>query len=263
MSPVLDIQLRLEGTSPTIQSSLSEVLDLPDSNSDECHLHLLTDTDIPRQGADSIEGVCLEYPHSTHREALRSARTASERYTACDTQRPRLDLLSYPLLPKRVSEGAFACVSVHSSLGASHLEQWMTPGCHCEPLGSELPLTGAHLGLEKEFMPRNKQSGLVARLTHAQKQEEARKGGNPKWRQDVNDGSVMMTSVVHTTLGVSTEIKKGLPVEGVRWLYLRTEFKAIADGRMDLGSLSLDQEMELVAVSHQVAQLKESRRCRL
>lgn len=51
---------------------------------------------------------------------------------------------------------------------------------------------------------------------------------------------------------MSMDIKKTLPSEGVQWLFLRAQVKTVRNGRMDAEVIILDEEFELVAVSHQV-----------
>ena len=56
----------------------------------------------------------------------------------------------------------------------------------------------------------------------------------------------------YPTLLLNLDIKKALPEEGVRWLFVRLEAKAIRNGRYDLEVLALDTEGDLVAVSNHV-----------
>ena len=103
---------------------------------------------------------------------------------------------------------------------------------------------------------------LAATLDFASRQEKSRKEGVASWRELDDDGSlpedgfkVFKHSLVHATLTMSTEVKRSLPKEGVKCLYLRTEVKGIHNGRMDLEVLLLDEKMSLIAISHQVAQI--------
>ena len=56
----------------------------------------------------------------------------------------------------------------------------------------------------------------------------------------------------YPTLLLNLEIKKALPEEGVRWLFIRLQAKTIKNGRYDLEVLAMDAEGELVAVSNHV-----------
>ena len=55
----------------------------------------------------------------------------------------------------------------------------------------------------------------------------------------------------YMTLNMGIEVKKNLPVEGVKWLFTRFRVKGVRDGRFDLGCEIWDEDGELVAVSQQ------------
>jgi hypothetical protein len=56
----------------------------------------------------------------------------------------------------------------------------------------------------------------------------------------------------YPTLLLNLEVKKALPVEGVRFLFTRLRTKQIRNGRYDLEVLVWDAEGDLVALSHHV-----------
>jgi len=56
----------------------------------------------------------------------------------------------------------------------------------------------------------------------------------------------------YPTLLLNLDIKKALPEEGVEWLFVRVASKRIQNGRLDLEAVILDQEGEIVALSHHV-----------
>lgn len=56
----------------------------------------------------------------------------------------------------------------------------------------------------------------------------------------------------YPTLLLNLDIKKLLPVEGVKWLNVRAELKQVKNGRMDLEIWVRDAAGELVALSHHV-----------
>lgn len=56
----------------------------------------------------------------------------------------------------------------------------------------------------------------------------------------------------YPTLLLNLDIKKALPEEGVRWLFVRLQAKQIKNGRYDLEVLAMDTEGDLVALSHHV-----------
>lgn len=57
----------------------------------------------------------------------------------------------------------------------------------------------------------------------------------------------------YPTMSMGLEVKKLLPPEGVKWLFIRAQAKQIKNGRMDAEITILDEKMELVALSHQVS----------
>jgi hypothetical protein len=158
------------------------------------------------------------------------------------------------------------------------VEQWVTPGWDCNPSGSrdtttkkanwtnELIQFAADLSLpvQENFWPppgvETSLGSIVATLAFSARQEQARLKGHSNWRELADDGylpevgpGLFKNAMINVTLSMSTEIKKKLPREGVRWLYMRTEAKKLEGSRMDLEVLLLDESMDLVAVSHQVA----------
>ena len=52
---------------------------------------------------------------------------------------------------------------------------------------------------------------------------------------------------------LNIDFKKELPEEGVEWLFVRVQAKQIKNGRMDLEIVILDEEGDIVALSHHVA----------
>ena len=56
----------------------------------------------------------------------------------------------------------------------------------------------------------------------------------------------------YPTLSMTLEIKKILPPQGVKWLFMRAQAKEIKNGRMDAEVTILDENSELVALSHHV-----------
>jgi hypothetical protein len=101
---------------------------------------------------------------------------------------------------------------------------------------------------------------LVATLAFSARQEQARRNGDSNWRELADDGylpevgpGLFKNAMINVTLSMTTEIKKRLPEDGVEWLYMRTEAKRLEGSRMDLEVLLLDESMDLVAISHQVA----------
>jgi hypothetical protein len=52
-----------------------------------------------------------------------------------------------------------------------------------------------------------------------------------------------------TSLATTIEIKKQLPREGTKWLFMRSRARQIKDGKMSQEVVILDEKMELVALS--------------
>jgi hypothetical protein len=160
------------------------------------------------------------------------------------------------------------------------IDQWITPGWDCTPFGSKSPSAkparwtneliqfAADLNLPiQENLAETRDGALplgsiAATLNFAAQQEKARKAGVTNWRELSDDGSLeedgskaFKHSLVHATLSMTTEIKRSLPEEGVRWLMLRTDFKTIRNGRMDQQVLIFDEELNLIAISQHVLQI--------
>ncbi|KAJ6036198.1 thioesterase-like superfamily-domain-containing protein [Penicillium herquei] len=156
-----------------------------------------------------------------------------------------------------------------------YTEQWILPGWDCLPQGSctsheekahwttEMIQFAIDMSfpVQENFFPRIPgkrlpMGSIAATLEFAERQRQARVQGQENWRALENDGSMEpITQTINVTLSMSTEIKKNLPVSGVRWLYLRTEVKRIVDGRMDMEILLCDEGLELIAISQHVAQI--------
>ena len=99
-------------------------------------------------------------------------------------------------------------------------------------------------------------ASVAATLGFGAAQMRAKDEERLNWRELADDGSMTTTAhLVHVTMTMSTEVKRKLPEEGVRWLYLRSEAKSIINGRMDLEVLIFDEGMELIAICNQVAQI--------
>nr|OQO21285.1 hypothetical protein B0A51_10341 [Rachicladosporium sp. CCFEE 5018] len=67
-------------------------------------------------------------------------------------------------------------------------------------------------------------------------------------KQMSNNGAKMW----YPTILLNLEVKKALPVEGVKWLFVRLQAKQIKNGRFDLEIIVMDADGDLVALSHHV-----------
>lgn len=127
-------------------------------------------------------------------------------------------------------------------------EQWIEPA---EPLSS---FTNEHLGMlidiwtpmMESFRPESLQ-GHDGTIKIAREQ----KAGTSA-TADAAFKAGWTSPYYYPTLSVNLEIKKVLPQEGVRWLYVRASTKQIQQGKMDVEVLILDDQGDLVALSHQV-----------
>ena len=123
------------------------------------------------------------------------------------------------------------------------MDEWLTP---TDP---DERFTNASLGFVADSWPQmcenyrdgspHGSEGTVKRATAALRGEGGEKRGwmSPFW---------------YPTLLMNIEIKKLLPAEGVRWLFVRARAKQIQDGRMDVEVVIMDERMELVALSSHV-----------
>ncbi|KAH8695167.1 thioesterase-like superfamily-domain-containing protein [Talaromyces proteolyticus] len=178
----------------------------------------------------------------------------------------------YPNGFRRGQSYAKNFIPVHWPPQITYVEQWVVPGWDCTPLGSRDAskpparwtndmiefVTDLILPVQENFILRKPDQpkplgSIAATLDFALAQNEARERGDHEWRKLMNDGSLDFEGslLINSTLSMSTEIKKRLPAEGVRWLYLRSEAKRVQNSRMDLEVLVFDEEMDLVAISHQ------------
>ena len=86
--------------------------------------------------------------------------------------------------------------------------------------------------------------------------ESYRHGDDP---YDVRDEKVDKARAViekpfwYPTLLLNLDVKKALPDEGVEWLFARVRAKQIKNGRLDLEVVVLDEEGDVVALSHHIS----------
>lgn len=119
------------------------------------------------------------------------------------------------------------------------------------PIHAEDAFTNEMLGSVIDYWPRMPEnyhsgspygiSGLAARGLRTMQ-------GSPS-----EDISQQTPQYGYPTLSMNLEIKKLLPPEGVKWLFMRARAKEIKNGRMDAEITVLDEALELVALSHQVS----------
>ncbi|KAL8665198.1 MAG: hypothetical protein Q9202_002420 [Teloschistes flavicans] len=91
-----------------------------------------------------------------------------------------------------------------------------------------------------------------------------------KWHQDIIPQRIAQANAEgrptpayssvygYPTLSMHLEIKKKLPSQGSEWLFMRARSTTIKNGRFDAEVLIMDEHMDLVALSHQVAFVTKS-----
>ena len=144
------------------------------------------------------------------------------------------------------------------------IDQWVTPGWQ-DP-GSEVGAVWMndtiHFILDNclpnlnDLIDERNTGSLHEKLVAAGlAQREARSRGKDTkiWGEGL-DGSNVFPWIM-STISIGTEIKRLLPEEGTKWLFMRVTTKCILNGRMDYEIVMTDKEMNVVALSHQVAQI--------
>ncbi|KAK7953798.1 hypothetical protein PG988_014492 [Apiospora saccharicola] len=102
--------------------------------------------------------------------------------------------------------------------------------------------TDASLGLVSDLWPQVIESLVAARQAPVDKKRQP------------------LAKFWYPTLLLNLDIKKTLPAEGVEWLFVRVRAKQIFNGRQDLEVVILDQQGEIVALSHHVALVLDAKR---
>lgn len=59
----------------------------------------------------------------------------------------------------------------------------------------------------------------------------------------------------YPTLALNLDVKRPLPEEGAKWIFARIQSKMIHNGRMDLEVVIMNEQMEIIALSHHVAMI--------
>lgn len=91
-----------------------------------------------------------------------------------------------------------------------------------------------------------------SKLIEIARQQKENPGGKSKL-SDTLQRKGWTSPFILTTVSMTLEVKKKLPSEGVKWLFVRAYAKAIENGKFDVEVLIMDELMNLVALSHQVA----------
>ncbi|KAK8037968.1 hypothetical protein PG994_014735 [Apiospora phragmitis] len=118
-------------------------------------------------------------------------------------------------------------------------------GSLCDEWASRF--TDASLGLVSDLWPQ-----VIESLVDARRRRNS--------ASDDNKRQQPLAKFWYPTLLLNLDIKKALPAEGVEWLFVRVRAKQIRNGRQDLEVVILDQQGEIVALSHHVALVLDAKR---
>lgn len=166
------------------------------------------------------------------------------RYTVPFSKRGwfRLQSLVHFMLPYRLARQSMA-------------DEWITP------TDSRNRFTNDTIGMVADlwspfFENYNEQSTIKhARLIEIARQQKL--GHSPLMEELARQG--WTSPFILTTTSMELEIKRPLPREGVRWLFVRAYAKAIERGSFDAEVIIMDEQGRLVALSHQTALVAEFR----
>ena len=152
---------------------------------------------------------------------------------------------TYPWSPKSYLKAATHIRWFAPINGAQHpsiINLWLTPIAHDDSFTNEM------LGsIADQWTPvlenyRSDSPFTTERLASATEADDMTVGTDPN-----------TPPFKYLTASMSLEMKKVLPPEGVRWLFLRAQAKEIENGRFDAEVLILNEDLDLVAISHQVS----------
>ncbi|KAH8648134.1 thioesterase-like superfamily-domain-containing protein [Tricladium varicosporioides] len=146
-----------------------------------------------------------------------------------------------------------------------YIDQWVTPGWKddCSPNGAvwtnetihfiidnSLPILNDLLDTDKKFDTYNKivKAGLLQRQARSEGKDDR------LWGEGLTDSELLFPWII-STVSTSTEVKRLLPNEGCKWLFMRNTVKNITDSRMDLEIVLMSEKMELVALSQHICQV--------
>jgi hypothetical protein len=144
------------------------------------------------------------------------------------------------------------------------VDQWVTPNWHDHKLPDGAVWTNEmiHFVLDNcmpllnDLMGSGRAQSLYEMVVEAgMAQKAARKAGrNDKiWGDGLDDPGLF--PYIISTMTIATEIKKLLPEDGVKWLFMRVTVKSLKNDRMDYDIDMLDEYGDLVATSHQLVQV--------
>lgn len=149
--------------------------------------------------------------------------------------------------------------------GRHFIDQWVTPGWkdNNSPNGpvwtnetihfvvdNSFPILNDLLDTDGKFDTYNKT--IKAGITQRQARLEGK--DDRLWGEGLSDCELQFPWII-STLSSTTEVKRLLPKEGCKWLFMRNTVKAIVDGRMDLEIVLMNENGALVATSQHICQI--------
>jgi acyl-coenzyme A thioesterase PaaI-like protein len=106
------------------------------------------------------------------------------------------------------------------------------------------PFTNTCLGLLSDMFPQMVES--------YKGDQEALEGAGVSERQ--------LSTHWYPTLALNVDVKRSLPKEGAKWMFVRIQSKMIHNGRKDLEVIIMDEHGEIIALSHHVAMILSASR---
>jgi Thioesterase-like superfamily len=150
------------------------------------------------------------------------------------------------------------------SQSRNSIDQWVTPGWKDEGAANGAVWTNEtiHFVIDNclptlnDLMSKSKTSELYNSIVKAGLvQRQARLEGKDDriWGRGLTDSD--LPPWIISTIAITTEVKRLLPKEGTKWLFMRVTTKSLLNNRMDYDIVLMDQNSELIALSHHLAQV--------
>lgn len=145
------------------------------------------------------------------------------------------------------------------------IDQWVTPGWKDElgsPNGPVWTNETVHFIIDNSLpllndlvdAPRFAIYNKLFQAGFQQKQARVEGKDDRLWGEGLADSEISFPWIL-STISSSTEVKRLLPVEGCKWLFMRNTIKDIIDNRMDLEIVLLNETLELIATSHHICHI--------
>ena len=148
------------------------------------------------------------------------------------------------------------------SQSLNYVDQWITPGWKDESMADGPVWTNEliHFVLDNCLPTLNdlicKGSELHdAIVKGGLQQRQARLDGRDDRIWGVGLTDTDLPPWIISTITITIEIKRLLPEEGTKWLFLRATTKSLLNNRMDYDIVLTDEHNELIALSHHVLQV--------